>query len=46
MNTNYIILFAAIAGTLMSVSCSQEKAEPAHPEWSYDAVIYEMNVRQ
>ena len=46
MNTNYIILFAAIAGTLMSVSCSQEKAEPAHPEWAYDAVIYEMNVRQ
>lgn len=46
MNTNHIILFAAIAGTLMSVSCSQEKAEPAHPEWAYDAVIYEMNVRQ
>ena len=46
MNTNHIILFAAIAGTLMSVSCSQEKAEQAHPEWAYDAVIYEMNVRQ
>ncbi|MGM9738434.1 MAG: alpha-amylase family glycosyl hydrolase [Candidatus Cryptobacteroides sp.] len=46
MKFNHISLIFAIAGALMSVSCSEKKAEQAHPEWSYDAVIYEMNVRQ
>ena len=36
-----------LAAVLFS-GCSQKGAEavPVHPEWAYNSVIYEMNVRQ
>ena len=43
------ILFAVLA-FVAAVSCCNQPQTPitasAHAEWSYDAVIYEMNVRQ
>lgn len=39
-------LFLLVAAALM-VGCATPPAEPeAHPDWAYDAVVYEMNVRQ
>ena len=35
-------LFLAITAVLALVSCSQ----PYHPEWTYNSVVYEVNVRQ
>ena len=35
-------LFLAIAAVLALASCSQ----PYHPEWTYNSVVYEVNVRQ
>lgn len=39
-------LFLLVAAVL-TVGCATPPAEPeAHPDWTYDAVVYEMNVRQ
>lgn len=38
---------ALFAAALALAACSNEVKTPgAHPDWSYDAVVYEMNVRQ
>ena len=34
-----------IAAALLAPSCNNAP-KGAHPEWTYDAVVYEMNVRQ
>ena len=34
-----------IAAALLS-SCCNNTPQGAHPDWTYDAVVYEMNVRQ
>lgn len=44
MRTKLITISVCIAALLLS--CSREKVELTHPDWSYDAVVYEMNVRQ
>ena len=38
---------ALFAAALALAACrNEEKTAGAHPDWSYDAVVYEMNVRQ
>ena len=44
MKKCFALLSALLA--LFLVSCSGPSSETIHPEWSYDAVVYEMNVRQ
>ena len=44
MRTKLITISVCIAALLLS--CSREKVKLTHPDWSYDAVVYEMNVRQ
>lgn len=42
-----LTLFTLLLLGLAVVSCcSKEQPRAAHPEWAYDAVVYEMNVRQ
>ncbi len=43
MKTRTVILLAA-AVAAVAVSCKEKKS--VHPEWTYDSVVYEMNVRQ
>ena len=31
---------------MIFTSCCNNTPQGAHPEWTYDAVVYEMNVRQ
>ena len=38
-------LFAAVAALLAISACAPKKAA-VHPEWTYDSVVYEVNVRQ
>ena len=38
-----LILFCA---ALLSVCCAKKAPETTHADWSYDSVVYEMNVRQ
>lgn len=45
MKKLYILAGALLA--LLAVCCAAPQSTPqAHPEWTYDAVVYEMNVRQ
>ena len=39
------IILAAAALLAVLVSCTK-KETPAHPEWTYDSVVYEVNIRQ
>lgn len=32
--------------TLLLVACGSQPRQAAHPDWSYNSVVYEMNVRQ
>ena len=43
-----IFRLAVLTAAMILAGCSghPEKKESVHPDWSYDAVIYEMNVRQ
>ena len=38
-------LFAAAAACLALAACAPKQAS-VHPEWTYDSVVYEVNVRQ
>ena len=38
------ILLAAAA--LLTLACCTTKKAPVHPEWTYDSVVYEVNIRQ
>ena len=38
-------IISGIAALIATFSCAP-KQESAHPDWTYDAVIYEMNIRQ
>ena len=42
---NYRLLLAAAAALSLALSCSPVK-KSVHPEWMYDSVVYEVNVRQ
>ena len=48
MKTRHItFLLAALSLSLLAASCTASRQQASsHPEWSYDAVVYEMNVRQ
>ena len=37
--------FFLLLATLALISCAKQ-AEPRHPQWAYDATIYELNTRQ
>lgn len=40
-------LIAAIAVALCAITACKQTAEaPAHPEWTYNSVVYEVNIRQ
>ena len=40
-------LIAAIAVALCAMTACKQTAEaPAHPEWTYNSVVYEVNIRQ
>lgn len=43
-----VLAFAAVTAGLLAAGCSakDDGAVGIHPDWSYNAVIYEMNVRQ
>ena len=38
-------IISGIAAVIAAFSCTP-KQESVHPEWTYDAVVYEMNIRQ
>ena len=38
-------IISGIAALMAAFSCAP-KQESVHPDWTYDAVIYEMNIRQ
>ena len=38
-------IISGIAALIAAFSCAP-KHENAHPDWAYDAVVYEMNIRQ
>ena len=40
------ILFLPLLAVMLLSSCCNNTPQGAHPEWTYDAVVYEMNVRQ
>ena len=39
-------LFLPLIATLLFGACCNNTPQGAHPDWTYDAVVYEMNVRQ
>ena len=39
------VLFAAIAAVALSACCGAP-VKNVHPEWTYNTVVYEVNVRQ
>lgn len=43
-----ILMLAAMAGGLFLSACKDTKqtAAPGHPEWTYNTVMYEVNIRQ
>ncbi len=45
---NTIKALAVALCSVAIIACCQDRAvvEPAHPEWTYNTVVYEMNVRQ
>ena len=40
------ILFLPLLAVMLLSSCCNNTPQAAHPEWTYNAVVYEMNVRQ
>ena len=40
------ILFLPLLAVMLLSSCCNNTPQGAHPEWTYNAVVYEMNVRQ
>ena len=41
------LILAAFAGLIALVACRQGSAPaPVHPEWAYNTVVYEVNIRQ
>ena len=40
------LFFAAIAVLFAMTACKQAPETPAHPEWTYNSVVYEVNIRQ
>ena len=45
MNTMKRILLLAAAAAALCAACAPKPAA-VHPEWTYDSVVYEVNVRQ
>lgn len=43
---NILLSFITILTSLSFISCSANKDVEKHPEWSYNSVVYEMNIRQ
>ena len=41
-----VYLLAVICLAAISCTSNSTKTESAHPEWCYNTVVYEMNVRQ
>jgi glycosidase len=41
-----IIIAALAVLTLVSGACSRKAAYPLHPDWTYNSVVYEVNIRQ
>ena len=39
-------LFLPLIATMLFGACCNNTPQGAHPDWTYDAVVYEMNVRQ
>lgn len=39
-------LFLPLIATMLFGACCNSTQQGAHPDWTYDAVVYEMNVRQ
>ncbi len=39
-------LFLPLIATMLFGACCNSTPQGAHPDWTYDAVVYEMNVRQ
>ena len=35
-----------VAAALLTLACCTTKKAPVHPEWTYDSVVYEVNIRQ
>lgn len=46
MKIKHITIITVLCAAFSAVSCSQRETALTHPDWSYDAVVYEMNVRQ
>ncbi|WP_295935484.1 alpha-amylase family glycosyl hydrolase [uncultured Alistipes sp.] len=38
-----LLIFLAV---LLLTACATQRQQPAHPDWSYNSVVYEMNIRQ
>lgn len=45
-STIILTLLCALAGVLLAACATKKQPRAAHAEWAYDAVVYEMNVRQ
>ena len=46
MKIKHITIITVLCAAFSAVSCFQRETALTHPDWSYDAVVYEMNVRQ
>ena len=40
------LFIAILAAAACALACKQEAQAPAHPEWTYNSVVYEVNIRQ
>lgn len=41
-----LLFLPLLAALILSSCCCNNSVESAHPEWTYNSVVYEMNVRQ
>lgn len=46
MKRTTVYLYSLLLTTLLCSSCSRQQRPPAHPDWAYNATIYELNMRQ
>ena len=46
MNMRSVTLFSLLALLMTGCGTPKPAETPAHPEWSYRSVVYELNVRQ
>ena len=46
MKIKHITIITVLCAAFSAVSCFQRETALTNPDWSYDAVVYEMNVRQ